>query len=118
MTLSNKSWVFAFIILLVIPTTSCKKSGQDTAGLDSARDPASIQRQIERNQVALAPWTVLIYGGVDSSSEPHIMPHLQSLGEMSSNGQRGRSAMNPSIFLNPCCTIIILSQDTWRSNLN
>ncbi len=36
-----------------------------------------------------APWTVMIYGGVDSSSEPHIMPHLRSLSKSSADGQCG-----------------------------
>ena len=34
-----------------------------------------------------APWTVLIYGGVDSSAEEHIMPHLRSLRLLSREGQ-------------------------------
>jgi len=36
------------------------------------------------------PWTLLIYGGVDSSAEAHILPHLQSLGALSSKGQAGQ----------------------------
>ncbi|MGI9519678.1 MAG: clostripain-related cysteine peptidase [Pirellulaceae bacterium] len=43
----------------------------------------------EDNSGDQTPWTVLIYGGVDSSSEEHIMPHLQSLELLSSEGQRG-----------------------------
>lgn len=34
-----------------------------------------------------APWTVLIYAGVDSSAEDHIMPHLRSLALLSREGQ-------------------------------
>lgn len=34
-------------------------------------------------------WSVLIYGGVDSSAEAHIMPHLRSLGYLSRKGQHG-----------------------------
>jgi len=34
-------------------------------------------------------WTVMIYGGVDSSAEAHILPHLSQLRSASKAGQRG-----------------------------
>jgi clostripain len=36
-----------------------------------------------------ADWTVMIYGGVDSSAEAHILPHLSQLRSASKAGQRG-----------------------------
>lgn len=35
-------------------------------------------------------WTILIYAGVDSSSESHLMPHLAMLSELSGSQQNGR----------------------------
>jgi clostripain len=72
MTWTKSNLIISLTVVCAIPAlTSRLSSGQQNNSRNSS------------------PWTVMIYGGVDSSSEGHIMPHLRSLGLLSSEGQRG-----------------------------
>lgn len=46
-----------------------------------ALEPASVKH--------VSPWTVMIYAGVDGSSEPYVMPHLAAVAQASRVGRCG-----------------------------
>ena len=51
--------------------------------------PVVCEARSDQSRVATS-WTILIYAGVDSSSESHVMPHLAMLSAMSGVQQNGR----------------------------
>ena len=71
MTWAKNNSIFILTVVLVMSALVNRGGGQ------------------ENDSPSPAPWTVMIYGGVDSSAEGHIMPHLRSLASLSAEGQRG-----------------------------
>lgn len=51
--------------------------------------PTTCQAKISQT-TSTTSWTTLIYAGVDSSSEGHILPHLTALAELSKIQQQGK----------------------------